>query len=185
MVCPFRAWRGVLPLLVGSIALLSTVPTRAAPGDLRIAVVNMNRAINSSESGERSKKILLASKSQKENELKAKEAQLRKMVEDARANMMLSDAAKQQKEKELRDRENDLRQEVQNAQRDLQEQERKLTDSIFVELKTVIAVLAQERKYDLVLEQAASQVVLFSQFKFDDITDEVIDRYNKIQAKKS
>jgi outer membrane protein len=185
MVSPFFARRGVLALGFGGIALLFAFPVQAAAGDLKIAVVNMNRAINSSESGERSKKILLASKFQKENELKAKEVQLRKMVEDARGNMMLSDAAKQQKEKDLRDREGDLRQEVQNAQRDLQEQERKLTDSIFVELKTVIAVLAQERKYDLILEQAASQVILYSQFKFDDITDEVIERYNKIQAKKS
>jgi outer membrane protein len=185
MVSPFRARRGVFALAAGAIVLLLASPRPAAPADLKIGVVNMNRAINSSDSGERSKKILLASKSQKENELKAREAQLRKLVDEARSNMMLSDAAKQQKEKDLRDKENDLRQEVQNAQRDLQEQERKLTDSIFVELKTVIAVLAQEKKYDLILEQAASQVILFSQFKLDDITEEVIERYNKIQAKKS
>lgn len=173
-----------VPLLLCGLALLVASSGRASAADLKVAVVNMNRAINTSEAGERSKKILLAAKAQKENELKAKEAQFRKLVDDTRANMMLSEAAKVQKDKELRDKENDLRQEVQSAQHDLQEQERKLTDSIFVELKTVIAVIAQEKKYDIVLEQAASQVILFSQFKLEDITDEAVERYNKIQSKK-
>jgi outer membrane protein len=153
--------------------------------DLKVAVVNINRALNQSEAGERSKKILLAAKTQKENELKTKEATFRKLVEDTRNNsMMMSDAAKADKEKELRDKEATLREEVQNAQQDLREQERKLTDSIFSELRTVIGIIAAEKKYDLVLEQAASQVILYTPLKFDDLTDETIDRYNKMQNKK-
>jgi len=152
--------------------------------DLKVAIVNINKALNTSEAGERSKKILLAAKGQKENDLKAKEAQFRKLVDDTRANMMLSDAAKAQKEKELRDKETDLRQEVQDAQRELQDQERKMTESIFSELRTVIAAIGQEKKYDLILEQGASQVILFSPLKFDDLTDEVIDRFNRMQSKK-
>jgi len=179
-----HAARGAAALTAMAWVCMLGFPLRTAAAELKIGIVNMNRAINTSEAGERSKKILLATKSQKENELKAKEAQFRKLVEDSRTNMMLSDAAKQQKEKELRDKESDLRQEVQSAQHDLQDQERKLTDSIFTELKAVVGLVAKEKHFDLVLEQAASQVVLFSQFKMDDITDEVVDRYNKIQAKK-
>ncbi len=173
-----------LPLLLCGLALLAASSGGAWAAEMKVAVVNMQRAINTSEAGERSKKILIASKTQKENELKGKETAFRKLVDDTRSNMMLSDAAKAQKEKELRDKEGELRQEVQNAQRDLQEQERKLTDSIFAELRTVIGLIAQEKKYDIVLEQAASQVILFSNFKLDDITDEVVERYNKIQSKK-
>jgi outer membrane protein len=180
----FRSIVTLCVLMLATLGLALGVARPASAADMKIAVINLNRAINGSDSGDRSKKILLAAKTQKENELKAKETQLRKMVDDARSNMMLSDSAKAQKEKELRDKENDLRQDVQSAQQELQEQERKLTDSILVELKTVISLIAQERKYDLVLEQAASQVILFNRFKFDDITDEVVDRYNKMQAKK-
>ena len=171
---------------LGAIALLcAALPlSTARAADLKIGIVNINKALNTSDAGERSKKILVAAKSQKENDLKAKDAQFRKMVDETRSNMMLSDEAKAKKEQELRDKEADLRQQVQDAQHDLQEQERKLTESIFAELRTVIAIIGQEQKYDLILEQGASSVILYSHYKFDDLTDEVIDRYNKMQAKK-
>lgn len=153
--------------------------------DLKIGIVNINKALNTSQAGERSKKILMAAKNQKENDLKAKDAQFRKLVEDTRSNsMMLSDTAKADKEKELRDKENALRLEVQDAQRELQEQERKLTESIFADLRGVIASIGKEQKFDLILEQGASQVILYTPLKFDDLTDEVIERYNKTQSSK-
>ena len=123
-----RAALGLTALLVAVCAAGT-----AWPLDLKVGIVNINKALNTSEAGERSKKILLAAKTQKENDLKAKDAQFRKLVDDTRSNMMLSDSVKAQKEKELRDKESDLRQEVQEAQRDLQEQERKLTEAIFAD----------------------------------------------------
>jgi len=155
----------------------------AAARDWKVAIVNINKALNTSQAGERSKKILLAAKNQKESDLKAEQAQFQKLVEETRSNsMMLSDTAKANKEKELGDKENALRLEVQDAQRQLQEQERKLTDTIFSELRTVIAAIGQEQKYDLILEQGASQVILYTPLKFDDLTDEVIQRYDKMKA---
>jgi outer membrane protein len=165
-----------------ALALLASAQTAAA-ADLRIAVVNVNKAVNESEAGKRSKKVLQDSFSRRENDLKAKEASLRKMVEDVRTNMMLSEAAKADKEKEFRAKEGEFRQEVQSAQRDLQEQERKMTDTIVVEIKRIVGLIAAEKKYDLVVEQAAIQVLLYTTFKPEDITAEVIDRYNKDPGK--
>ena len=82
----------------------------------------------------------------------------------------------------MREQERALRKEVQQAQKELQIRERKLTESIFIELKTVIDEIAKEEKYDLILEQNASQVILFSSAKFDNITERVIERYTKFQA---
>jgi len=150
----------------------------------KVGVVNMNKALNVSEAGERSKKVLLTAKSQKENALKAKEDELKRLAEELRSSIMLTEAAKAQKEKTLREKENGLRQEVQDAQRDLQEQERKLTESIFKDLRSVIATVSKEQKLDFVLEQGAAQAILFSRYSFVDITDEVIARYNKPRAAK-
>ena len=165
--------------------LLLLLPSLARPAGLeglKIGVVNINAAMNRSAAGERSKNILLASKSQKENELKAKEAELRQLRDDLKNNIMLTDDARSRKEKELREQERALRKEVQQAQKELQIRERKLTESIFIELKTVIDEIAKEEKYDLILEQNASQVILYSSAKFDNITERVIERYNKFQA---
>ncbi len=173
--------RNLAPLLI----LLLLLPSLARPAGLeglKIGVVNINAAMNRSAAGERSKNILLASKSQKENELKAKEAELKDLRDDLKNNIMLTDDARSRKEKELREQERALRKEVQQAQKELQIRERKLTESIFIELKTVIDEIAKEEKYDLILEQNASQVILFSSAKFDNITERVIERYNKFQA---
>jgi outer membrane protein len=182
---PIVRWSGRQAVCRSAVLLvLFCTASVAGAADFKIGIVNVNKVLNTSDAGERSKKILLAAKSQKENDLKEKDAQFRKQVDDTRTNMMLSDAAKAQKEKELQTQQEQLQQEVQNAQHDLQEQERKLTESVFAEIRTVIAIIGQEKKYDLILEQGASQVILYSQLKMDDLTDEVIDRYNKIQGKK-
>ncbi len=173
--------RNLAPLLFLLLLLPSLVRPAGLEG-LKIGVVNINAAMNRSAAGERSKNILLASKSQKENELKAKEAELRQLRDDLKNNIMLTDDARSRKEKELREQERALRKEVQQAQKELQIRERKLTESIFIELKTVIDEIAKEEKYDLILEQNASQVILYSSAKFDNITERVIERYNKFQA---
>lgn len=149
--------------------------------DLKIGVINLNRALNESAAGERSKKILLSAKSQKENELRAKEEELKKLREEMQGNIMLTKEARDRKEQDLRERERQLRREVQKAQQELQEQERKLTESIFVELRTVMETYAKDKGFDLILEENASQVILFHKVPFIDITDDVIERYNKLQ----
>lgn len=172
-------------LAAGAAALLLAAPLALAQGaDLRVGVIDVNRALNQSDAGQRSKKVLLAAKAQKENELKAKDSDLKRLSEELRSNIMLTEAAKAQKEQDLRSKDAELRQQVQDAQRDLQEQERKLTESIFTELRTVIGIVAQEQKLDVVLESRAAETILFSRLKFVDITDEVIGRYNKIQTTK-
>lgn len=151
---------------------------------LKIGVVNVNEALNRSAAGQRSKNILLSSKSQLEEDLKAKEDALKKKQLELKNNIMLSDEARSTREQELRQQEQQLRRDVQEAQRELQDRERKLTESIFVELRTVIETIAKEEQYDLVLEQGAANVVLFSRNKFEDLTDKVIERYNKFNTSK-
>jgi outer membrane protein len=171
-------------LVLGGILLALLIPRPTTAADLHIAVVNVQKAINESESGKQSRKVLEDEIQRRQTEFKAKETQIRKMEEETRTSMMLSDAAKADREKEFRQKEADFRQEVQNAQADVQQQQRKFTDAILVDLKRIIAIIAKEKKYDIVLEHAAADVMLYTSFKYDDITADVIDRYNK-EAKKA
>ena len=168
------------------VALLVVIPgglqlALAQDGGLRIAVVDLNRALNESQAGKRSKKILLADKSQMESELKTEESELIKLSKELKSNLLLSDKARQQREAELAKRERELRNAVKKAQQELQNKERRYTESIFTELKTVIGLVSREEKWDIVLEKQASQIVLFTTFDMDDITDKVISRYDTIQ----
>ena len=178
-----RSFAGIALALLAACHLAAPAAAQGLDG-LKIAVVNVNEALNRSAAGERSKSILLTSKSQLETELKEKEDALRRKLEALEKNIMLSDQARTTRQRELREEERALRQEVQNAQRELQGRERKLTESIFIELRTVIDAIAKEEKFDLVLEQNAAGVILFSKVRFHDITDQVIERYNKFNASK-
>jgi outer membrane protein len=166
---------------VPSVSAQTTPGSGAGKGPIKIAVVDLNTALNNSEAGKRSKRILLTDKDQMEDELKAQEADLKKRADDLKNNVLLTEAARAQKESELRDAERKLRDSVQRAQKELQDKERRYTESIFSELKTVIGVVAKDQGYDVVLEKNASQVILFSQFELVDITDRVITRYDTIQ----
>lgn len=176
--------RSLAPFLL--VALLVVIPgglqlALAQEGGLRIAVVDLNRALNESQSGKRSKKILLADKGQMESELKTEENELIKLSNELKSNLLLSAEARKQREAELATRERELRDAVKRAQLDLQNKERRYTESIFSELKTVIGLVSREDKWDIVLEKQASQVVLYTTFDMDDITDKVISRYDTIQ----
>ena len=168
------------------LAPLLVAPAVSAQGlnGLKIGIVNINEALNRSAAGERSKNILLTNKGQLENELKAKDEQLKKKREALQSNIMLSQEARATREAELKQEEATLRREVQKAQRDLQDKERKLTESIFIELRTVIDEIGKEEQYDLILEKNAAGVILFTTAKLEDLTDKVIERYNSFNKAK-
>lgn len=155
---------------------------QGAAAGLRIAVVDLNTALNESEAGKRSKKILRADKAQMESELKAKETSLKEAREELDNNILLTGAARAEREVELRNMERQLRNAVQQAQKELQDKERRYTETIFNELKTVINLVSKEDGWDIVLEKASSQVILYSRFEMADITDKVIERYKQIQT---
>lgn len=170
-----------LLLLVPAIA---AVPAAQAQGvaELRIGLVNIDEAINTSQAGERSKKILQAAQTQKRGELQAQEQELKNLQEELQGNIMLSQEAKAQRTQELQTKQQQLRVAVQQAQRDLAEQERDLTNAMISELRTIVDLVAKEERLDFVLEQSAARVILYARVKFIDVTDKVIDRYNKIGA---
>lgn len=174
----------LLPGLLLLVSVVAAAPSAQAQGiaALRIGVVNIDEAINTSQAGERSKKILQAAQAQKRSELQSQEQELKTLQEELQGNIMLSQEAKAQRTQELQNMQQQLRVAVQQAQRELAEQERTLTNSMIAEIRTIVELVAKEENLDFVLEQSAARVVLFARVKFIDVTDKVIDRYNKIGA---
>ena len=118
-----------------------------------IGVVDLNQALNQSEPGIRSKNILERRGRQKQQEFKLEEAELRKLAEDLRNNPLLTPKAKANKEKELIARQQQLREKVRSIEQEMRLEERRLTEVIFKELKTVIRSISIKEKLDLVLEK--------------------------------
>ena len=68
---------------------------------MKIGVVDLNRALNESEAGIRSKNVLETKGRQKQQEFKLEEEELRELAEELRSNPLLTPKAKEQKQQQL------------------------------------------------------------------------------------
>jgi hypothetical protein len=64
-------------------------------------------------------------------------------------------------------------------------EERRLSEAIFKELKTVIRSISINEKLDLVLEKNAAQVILYMKKDTTDLTQKVIDEYNLLKKSRN
>ncbi len=148
---------------------------------IEIGVVDLNEALNQSESGIRSKNILERRGRQKQQEFKLEESELRKIADDLRNNPLLTPKAKTDKQQELITRQQQLREKVRAFEQEMRLEERRLSEAIFKEIKTVIRSISINEKLDLVLEKNAAQVILFMKEDTTDLTQKVIDDYNTLK----
>ena len=148
---------------------------------IEIGVVNLNEALNQSESGIRSKNILERRGRQKQQEFKLEESELRKIANDLRNNPLLTPKAKEEKQQELITRQQQMREKVRAFEQEMRLEERRLSEAIFKELKTVIRSISINEKLDLVLEKNAAQVILYMKEDTTDLTQKIIDEYNALK----
>ena len=148
---------------------------------MEIGVVDLNQALNQSEPGIRSKNILERRGRQKQQEFKLEESELRKLADDLRNNPLLAPKAKKDKQQELITRQQQLREKVRAFEQEMRLEERRLSEAIFKELKTVIRSISINEKLDLVLEKNAAQVILYMKEDTTEITQKVIDEYNALK----
>jgi outer membrane protein len=107
------------------------------------------------------------------------------IAEELRNNPLLTPKAKQEKEQELQNRQRILREKVRQFEQELRLEERKLTEAIFQDLKAAIRIFSKIRKYDLVLQKNAAQVILYMREETTDLTQKVIDYYNSLKHQNS
>ena len=168
-----------LPSLILFVFLISNAHA------LEIGVVDLNRALNESEEGMRSKNLLESRGRQKQQEFKVEEEELMQIAEDLRNNPLLTPKAKQEKEQELQNRQRILREKVRQFEQELRLEERKLTEAICQDLKATIRTVSQRSNYDLVLEKNAAQVILYMKEETTDLTQKIIDYYNSLKHQNS
>ncbi len=145
--------------------------------DAKVAVVDMQKAIQTVEAGKKAKTQMEKEIKNKEKEIQTEETALKKATEDfQKQTAVLSDEAKAKKQGEIQERIMKYQQMRGRAQSDLQQKEIELTKPIVEKLRTLISELGKSKGYTLVLEKN-EQTVLYSLDK-DDLTNELIAQYN-------
>ena len=142
----------------------------------KIAIVDLQRALEETEDGKKAKAKLKSDFDRKQKELDEKQEDLKKMKEafDKKAQLMKPEAL-QKEQKELQDRFVELQNIYARLQKDLAQKEQEATRGIFGKLQQVVGKIAERDKFSMVLEKNAA--VVWGQPSLD-ITNEVIRTYN-------
>jgi len=163
------------------ISLLLTASFSAYSAVEKIAYVDFQLALETVNDGVKAKEKLEKEKVEKEKSFTAKKAAFSKMTEEyQKKSAVLSDDAKMKKEKELQDAYMKLQQEAQGAMEAMQTKQAELSKPIMDSLREVISEVAKEKKYDLVFEKNMGGIMYAKDA--DNITNSVIERYNKIHS---
>ncbi|UOF02413.1 OmpH family outer membrane protein [Bdellovibrio bacteriovorus] len=147
----------------------------AHAADAKVGYVDMQKAIQSTSAGKKAKTELEGEFNKKKKELEKKEADLKKMGEDLeKKKSVLSEEALGKKQAEFQEEMLRYRDVVGKSQLEIQKKERELTAPILEKMKKVIAKLAKDKGYTMVIEN--SQMVLYAT-PDADLTEQVIKAY--------
>lgn len=160
---------------IAAALMLSAVAASAE--EQKIAVVDMQKAIQTSESGKKAKAELETAFNKKKKELQGEEANLKKMQEDLQKKASaLSETAKKEQQMKLQERFMKYQELLQKSQADIQKQEQQMSEPIIKKIREKVAEIAKKKGYSLILEKNEN-VVLFFNDK-DDLTAEVLKEIN-------
>src|SRR5262249_47795755 len=174
-----RSMRIRFTWLCGMVLLGSSIGiTRAgAAADLKLAVVDMQRALNECDAGRRAKDQVKAKFEKAQDQLKRQREDLDRMKDDYdKKAVVLKDDERHNLEKNLESRTLEFKRKYEDFERDLKRTDSELTAGIVQDLYGVVHEYGQSHGYQLVLE-ASSGVLLYSD-KASDITDEIVKIYN-------
>ncbi len=159
------------------VVLSALLMAAAAHAETKVGFVDMQKAIQSTSAGKKAKADLEGDFNKKKKELEKKEADLKKMGEDLeKKKSVLSEEALGKKQAEFQEEMLKYRDVVGKSQVEIQKKERDLTAPILEKMKKVIAKIAKEKGYTLIMEN--NQAILFATPE-SDLTDDVIKAYEK------
>jgi len=165
-----------------AIAAVVCLDRGVARAEIKIGYVDLQKALNDTDDGKRAKSRLKGIFDRKQKELDAKQNELKRMKEDLDKQRTILDAkAIAAKERDLQEKFVGLQQIYLKHQKDLSEEEGKLTRSIFKRMQTIIASIAQAEGLSFVFEKTESSI-LWAKSEFD-LTGQVVRRYNAGEGK--
>ena len=149
----------------------------AARGEIRIAVVDMQRALNECDAGKKAKDQVKAKFERSQDQLKRQREDLDRMKDDYdKKALVLREEERRNLEKELESRSLEFKRKYEDFQRDLKRTDAELTSSIVEEIYGIVRDYGADKGYSLVLE-ASSGVLLYND-KAVDVTDDIIKLHN-------
>jgi len=158
-------------IMVAAAAAVVFAGTSLAEG-LRVAIIDVNKVLNDSGSGQAAKKKMEARYEELKKTIDAKQEEARKIKEDIdKQKVMVGKEKLKEKEDALQAKINELRQMTQEGEREMQARQGELTRDVLKSVEAKVDVVVKADKLDLVLERSAG-VIHFNESM--DITQRVL-----------
>ena len=169
-------------VLLGLSALLFATPVLAKVNAVKIAYVDMQRALLEVEDGKKAKSTLEKMKKDRQGKLDVRQSELRKMQKDLESQKpFMKKELYEQKVMEFRQKLGELQQTYATLQRELAMEEAKLTKKIFGRMAKILAKVGKKGEYTMIFEKTESSLLWAE--KHLDLTNELIRRYNAGEGK--
>ena len=146
--------------------------------DFKLAVVDMQRALQTVDAGKKAKAQLEKEFNAKKKDLQTEEASLKKMIEEfKKQQLVMSDEARMKKQQEIQERGMKFQDLTQRSQAEMSQKEQELTMPLVKKLREIISETAKKKNFTVILEKNENTVLYFQEK--DDITEEVISQFNQ------
>ncbi len=157
--------------------------------EVKIGVINMQRALNETEEGKKALEKLRGKLESENKVLKGKQEDLKKMEDDlGQQGYMLSEAAKAEKQEKFRKMARDFEKYRDEKSKEFAGMQKEATEKILKKLSEILKDFAKGEGYTVILESSQqSQGMPGSVVWFDgrlDITEKMISLYNAKGASK-
>jgi len=163
-------WIGVV--VAGVLALAGV-----ARAEMKIAVVDMQRALNECDAGKKAKDQVKAKFEHSQEQLKRQQDDLNRKKEDYdKKAAVLKEEERRNMERDLENQGLEFKRKYEDFQRDLKQTDAELTSGIVEELYGIVRDYGEKHGYTLVLE-ASSGALLYND-KSVDVTDEIVKLHN-------
>ena len=169
-------------VLAAGIAAWFGIAGMARAAEMRIAVVDLQRALNECDAGKKAKDSVKGKFEKAQNDLRKEREDLDKSRDEfEKKALTLKEDERRNRERELENRALDFKRKYEDLQRDLKRTDNELTSGIVEQLYGIVNDYGRQQGYTLVLE--ASSGLLYAD-KALDITDAIVKIHNSTPAAK-
>ncbi|MFN8627259.1 MAG: OmpH family outer membrane protein [Candidatus Binatia bacterium] len=160
-------WWLVAGVLVANVAVAET----------KIGYIDLQRALNESETGKKAKEEFKVQVDRLQDKLKKQKEDIDNLKDRLeKKSLVMKDAERGNLEEEYRKKMRDFERNYKDTQADLQKKDSEMTGSIVRDLQEIIREYGEREGYTVILETSSNAVVYGA--KSADVTDTIIQRYN-------
>ncbi len=153
-------------------------PALALAAELRVAYIDIQRALNESEQGQKAKKRFKSELDELQKDLERQKASVDALKDQlAKKALVMKDEERRNLEQEYQRKAREFERAYEDSQGELQQKDAELTRELIQDIQGVIQDFGRKEGYSLILEQAGSGV-LYADSELD-VTDQIIKAYDK------